>query len=83
MNLIVAKRHSRRDDLRQSANLHAPMPPSSSSAMPSFSTLDAGQEYSLLTAKSGAKHVYAVDTSDIAEKAGQIVRANRLENVIM
>jgi protein arginine N-methyltransferase 3 len=38
---------------------------------------------SLLAAKSGAKHVYAVDASDIAEKAEQIVRVNGLENVIM
>jgi protein arginine N-methyltransferase 3 len=50
--------------------------------MPSFSTLDAGQEHSLLAANSGAKHVYALDASDIAEKAGQIVRTNGLENVI-
>lgn len=37
---------------------------------------------SLLAAKSGAKHVYAVDASDIAEKAERIVKANGLENVI-
>jgi SAM-dependent methyltransferase len=37
---------------------------------------------SLLAAKSGAMHVYAVDASDIVEKAGQIIRANGLENVI-
>jgi protein arginine N-methyltransferase 3 len=37
---------------------------------------------SLLAAKSGAKHVYAVDASDIAERAEQIVKANGLENVI-
>jgi protein arginine N-methyltransferase 3 len=36
----------------------------------------------LLAAESGAMHVYAVDASDIAEKAGQIVRADGLENVI-
>jgi protein arginine N-methyltransferase 3 len=35
------------------------------------------------TDKSGTKHVYAVDASDIAEKAEQIVRVNGLENVIM
>lgn len=37
---------------------------------------------SLFAAKSGAKHVYAVDASDIAEKAEQIVKENGLENVI-
>jgi protein arginine N-methyltransferase 3 len=37
---------------------------------------------SLLAAKSGEKHVYAVDASNIAEKAEQIVKANGLENVI-
>jgi 2-polyprenyl-3-methyl-5-hydroxy-6-metoxy-1,4-benzoquinol methylase len=37
---------------------------------------------SLLAAESGAMHVYAADASDIAEKAGQIIRANGLENVI-
>jgi ribosomal protein L11 methylase PrmA len=38
---------------------------------------------SLRAAKSGAKHVYAVGVSDIAEEAEQIVRANGLENAIM
>jgi 2-polyprenyl-3-methyl-5-hydroxy-6-metoxy-1,4-benzoquinol methylase len=38
---------------------------------------------SLRATKSGAKHVYAVGVSDIAEKAEQIVRANGLENAIM
>lgn len=37
---------------------------------------------SLFAAKSGAKHVYAIDASDIAEKAEQIVKENGLENVI-
>ncbi|KAG9308854.1 S-adenosyl-L-methionine-dependent methyltransferase [Chiua virens] len=37
---------------------------------------------SLFAAKSGAKHVYAVDASNIAEKAGKIVQQNGLENVI-
>jgi type I protein arginine methyltransferase len=37
---------------------------------------------SLLAAESGAMHVYATDASDIAEKAGQIIRATGLENVI-
>jgi len=37
---------------------------------------------SLFAAKSGAKHVYAVDASDIAQKAEQVVRANGLENVV-
>jgi protein arginine N-methyltransferase 3 len=37
---------------------------------------------SLLAAKSGTKHVYAVDASDIAEKAEQIVRVNGREIVI-
>jgi protein arginine N-methyltransferase 3 len=47
--------------------------------------LDVGcgtETHSLLAANSGAKHVYALDASDIAEKAGQIVRTNGLENVI-
>jgi protein arginine N-methyltransferase 3 len=38
---------------------------------------------SLVAAKSRTKHVYAVDASDIAEKAEQIVRVNGLENVIV
>jgi ribosomal protein L11 methylase PrmA len=38
---------------------------------------------SLRAAKSGAKYVYAVGVSDIAEEAEQIVRANGLENAIM
>jgi hypothetical protein len=59
------------------------MPPSSSSAMPSFLTLDVGQEYSLYSPPNQAKYVCAVDMNDIAEKAGQIVGANGLENVIM
>lgn len=37
---------------------------------------------SLFAAKAGAKHVYAVDASDIASKAEQIVKANGLENTI-
>ncbi|KAG2066288.1 S-adenosyl-L-methionine-dependent methyltransferase [Suillus decipiens] len=37
---------------------------------------------SLFAAKSGAKHVYAVEASKVAEKAEQIVKANGLENVI-
>ncbi|KIO02960.1 hypothetical protein M404DRAFT_638181 [Pisolithus tinctorius Marx 270] len=37
---------------------------------------------SLFAAKSGAKHVYAVDASDIAEKAEKIVQANGLSDVI-
>jgi protein arginine N-methyltransferase 3 len=38
---------------------------------------------SLLTAKSGTKHVYAIDASDIPEKAEQIFRVNGLQNDIM
>jgi protein arginine N-methyltransferase 3 len=38
--------------------------------------------HSCLAAKPGAMHVYAVDASDIAEKAERIVRANGLENDI-
>ena len=37
---------------------------------------------SLFAARAGAKHVYAVDASDIAMKAKQIVRANGLDGVI-
>lgn len=37
---------------------------------------------SLFAAKSGAKHVYAIEASDIAEKAEKIVRQNGLEGVI-
>ncbi|KAG6337383.1 hypothetical protein ID866_1706 [Astraeus odoratus] len=37
---------------------------------------------SLFAAKSGAKHVYAVDASDIAEKAEKIVQENGLGNII-
>jgi len=37
---------------------------------------------SLFAAKSGARKVYAVDASDIAEKAEKIVRANDLEDII-
>ncbi|EGN97901.1 hypothetical protein SERLA73DRAFT_91051 [Serpula lacrymans var. lacrymans S7.3] len=37
---------------------------------------------SLFAAKSGAKRVFAVDASDIAEKAERIVKANKLEDVI-
>lgn len=37
---------------------------------------------SLFAARAGAKRVFAVDASDIAEKAMQIVKANDLENVI-
>lgn len=37
---------------------------------------------SLFAAKSGAKHVYAVDASDIAVKAEKIVQDNALEDVI-
>lgn len=37
---------------------------------------------SLFAAKSGAKHVYAIDASPIAEKAEKIVHENGLQNVI-
>lgn len=37
---------------------------------------------SLFAAKSGAKRVFAIDASDIAEKADAIVKINGLENVI-
>lgn len=37
---------------------------------------------SLFAARAGAKRVFAVDASDIAEKAKKIVQANNLENVI-
>ena len=37
---------------------------------------------SLFAAKSGAKHVIAVDASDIAEKAIKIVKANGLDEII-
>lgn len=37
---------------------------------------------SLFAAKAGAKRVFAVDASDIAEKARQIVKDNKLDDVI-
>lgn len=37
---------------------------------------------SLFAAKSGAKHVFAVDASDIAQKATKIVKENGLDNII-
>ncbi|KAL1937804.1 hypothetical protein VTO73DRAFT_12823 [Trametes versicolor] len=37
---------------------------------------------SLFAAKAGAKRVFAIDASDIAEKATQIVKDNELDNVI-
>ncbi|KAJ7776814.1 S-adenosyl-L-methionine-dependent methyltransferase [Mycena maculata] len=37
---------------------------------------------SLFAARSGAKRVFAVDASDIAEKAAQIVTANELDHII-
>ena len=37
---------------------------------------------SLFAAQAGAKHVYAVDASGIANKARQIVKANGYEDVI-
>lgn len=37
---------------------------------------------SLFAAQAGAKHVYAVDASDIAEKAGEIVKLNELSEKI-
>ncbi|RDX48838.1 protein arginine N-methyltransferase [Lentinus brumalis] len=37
---------------------------------------------SLFAAKAGAKRVFSIDASDIAEKAKQIVKANELDNVI-
>lgn len=37
---------------------------------------------SLFAARSGAKRVFAVDASDIAEKAEHIVKANGFENII-
>ena len=37
---------------------------------------------SLFAAKAGAKRVFAVDASDIAEKAEKIVKANDLTDVI-
>jgi len=37
---------------------------------------------SLFAARAGAKRVYAVDASDIAEKAEQIVKANGFDNII-
>ena len=37
---------------------------------------------SLFAAKAGAKRVFSVDASDIAEKAEQIVKANNLSDVI-
>ena len=37
---------------------------------------------SLFAARSGAKRVFAVDASDIAEKAERIVKANGFEQVI-
>ena len=37
---------------------------------------------SLFAAKAGAKRVFAIDASDIAEKAEKIVKANELENVV-
>ena len=37
---------------------------------------------SLFAARAGARRVIAVDASDIAEKAKQIVKANNLDNII-
>jgi protein arginine N-methyltransferase 3 len=37
---------------------------------------------SLFAASAGATHVYAVDASEIAEKAGCIVRDNKMEDKI-
>lgn len=37
---------------------------------------------SLFAARAGAKRVFAIDASDIAEKAQKIVKANNLDNVI-
>ncbi|KAI0629795.1 S-adenosyl-L-methionine-dependent methyltransferase [Trametes polyzona] len=37
---------------------------------------------SLFAAKAGAKRVFAIDASDIAEKAAQIVKDNELDNII-
>ena len=37
---------------------------------------------SLFAAQAGAKRVFAVDASDIAEKAAKIVQVNGLQNVI-
>ncbi|KAI0365345.1 protein arginine N-methyltransferase [Pilatotrama ljubarskyi] len=37
---------------------------------------------SLFAAKSGAKRVFAIDASDIADKAAQIVKDNELDNII-
>lgn len=37
---------------------------------------------SLFAAKGGAKKVYAIDASDIAEKAEQIVKTNGLDHII-
>ena len=37
---------------------------------------------SLFAAKAGAKRVFAIDASDIAEKATQIVKDNDLDNII-
>ena len=37
---------------------------------------------SLFAAKAGAKRVFAIDASDIAEKAEQIIKANELDSVI-
>lgn len=37
---------------------------------------------SLFAAKSGAKHVYAIEASGIADKADKIVHENGLQNVI-
>lgn len=37
---------------------------------------------SLFAARAGAKRVFAVDASDIADKAEQIVKANGFENII-
>lgn len=37
---------------------------------------------SLFAARAGAKRVFAVDASDIAEKAERIVKANSFEHII-
>lgn len=37
---------------------------------------------SLFAARAGAKRVFAVDASDVAQKAAQIVKANKLDDVI-
>jgi 2-polyprenyl-3-methyl-5-hydroxy-6-metoxy-1,4-benzoquinol methylase len=87
MNLIVAKRRPRRDDPRQSQNFHLRLiRPHNPILFCDSIVLDVGCGIgilSLLATKSRTRNVYAVDASDIADKAEEIVRVNGREIVVM